>query len=419
MALVHPADASVSTARSRQLLQRAVHRHRALSVDGLLERAFTACFTSLVYPQIWEDPVTDMEALAIGRDSRIVTIASGGCNAMSYLTADPAEIIAVDLNAAHIALLQLKLAAAAHLPHQSAFFKMFAVARDRSNVTLYDQVLRQHLDEPTRRYWDSRTLSGRRRIDFFARNIYRFGLLGRCISSGHVLARMLGADPRRLMDARTREEQIAIFEREIAPLFDRRVVRWLLDHRISLFGLGIPPAQYADLGSGTPSGMADTVRQRLRRLACDHDFSDNYFAWQAFNRAYPQTGENPLPPYLRPSNFDMIRARVSRVRPLQMSFTECLGAMDGATVDRYVLLDAQDWMDDATLNALWQQITRTARPGARVLFRTAARPSLLPGRVAADILEQWNYEETASNHFTARDRSAIYGGVHLYVRRST
>jgi S-adenosylmethionine-diacylglycerol 3-amino-3-carboxypropyl transferase len=39
--------------------------------------------------------------------------------------------------------------------------------------------------------------------------------------------------------------------------------------------------------------------------------------------------------------------------------------------------------------------------------------------VAADILEQWNYEETASNHFTARDRSAIYGGVHLYVRRST
>jgi S-adenosylmethionine-diacylglycerol 3-amino-3-carboxypropyl transferase len=164
---------------------------------------------------------------------------------------------------------------------------MFAVARDRANVTYYDQVLRQHLDEPTRRYWDSRTLSGRRRIDFFARNIYRFGLLGRCISSGHVLARMLGADPRRLMDARTREEQIAIFEREIAPLFDRRVVRWLLDHRVSLFGLGIPPAQYADLGSGTPSGMADTVRQRLRRLACDHDFSDNYFAWQAFNRAYP------------------------------------------------------------------------------------------------------------------------------------
>jgi S-adenosylmethionine-diacylglycerol 3-amino-3-carboxypropyl transferase len=92
--------------------------------------------------------------------------------------------------------------------------------------------------------------------------------------------------------------------------------------------------------------------------------------------------------------------------------------MDAATVDRYVLLDAQDWMDDATLNALWQQITRTARPAARVLFRTAARPSLLPGRVAPDILEQWNYEETASNLFTARDRSAIYGGVHLYVRRN-
>ena len=39
-------------------------------------------------------------------------------------------------------------------------------------------------------------------------------------------------------------------------------------------------------------------------------------------------------------------------------------------------------MTDAQLNALWTEITRTARPGARVIFRTAAEPSLLPGRVA-------------------------------------
>ena len=38
-------------------------------------------------------------------------------------------------------------------------------------------------------------------------------------------------------------------------------------------------------------------------------------------------------------------------------------------------------MNDAQLNALWREITRTARPGARVIFRTAAEPSLLPGRV--------------------------------------
>ena len=86
-----------------------------------------------------------------------------------------------------------------------------------------------------------------------------------------------------------------------------------------------------------------------------------------------------------------------------------------ASVDAYVLLDAQDWMTDEQLTELWSQITRTARPGSRVLFRTAAEPSLLPGRVPEDILSRWDYREAESLDFTRRDRSSIYGGVHLYV----
>ena len=72
-------------------------------------------------------------------------------------------------------------------------------------------------------------------------------------------------------------------------------------------------------------------------------------------------------------------------------------------------------MSDAQLNDLWAEITRTAKPGARVLFRTAAAPSLLPGRVAEALLDRWDYRAEESLDFTARDRSSIYGGVHLYV----
>ena len=38
-------------------------------------------------------------------------------------------------------------------------------------------------------------------------------------------------------------------------------------------------------------------------------------------------------------------------------------------------------MTDDQLNDLWTEITRTASAGARVIFRTAAEASLLPGRV--------------------------------------
>ena len=68
-----------------------------------------------------------------------------------------------------------------------------------------------------------------------------------------------------------------------------------------------------------------------------------------------------------------------------------------------------------TFSALQSTILRTARPGARVVFRTAAEPSLLPGRVPQEILNRWDYAEEESRAHTAADRSSIYGGVHLYV----
>lgn len=164
--------------------------------------------------------------------------------------------------------------------------------------------------------------------------------------------------------------------------------------------------------------MAAVVYERLERLSCGFKLDENYFAWQAFGRGYSREARGPLPPYLRRDNFETIKARADRVEVLNRSFTEYLEAQPDASRDRYILLDAQDWMSDAQLNALWKEITRTAKPGARVIFRTAAKPSLLPGRVAPEILERWDYREAESLAFTARDRSAIYGGFHLYVLKS-
>jgi S-adenosylmethionine-diacylglycerol 3-amino-3-carboxypropyl transferase len=93
-----------------------------------------------------------------------------------------------------------------------------------------------------------------------------------------------------------------------------------------------------------------------------------------------------------------------------------LAAEPRESLDAYVLLDAQDWMNDAALTALWTEIRRTARSGARVIFRTAADERLLPSRVPDEILGAFDYDATQSREFGARDRSSIYGAFHLYVR---
>ena len=406
--------ATLARTASNHAVRGAVHQHAHLTKAGLLERAFTFAFRGLVYPQIWEDPRVDLEALALTPDCHVVTIASGSCNVLSYLTAGPRAITAVDLNPAHVALGQLKLAAIRHLPGQPDFHRFFAEADRRDNFAAYRTHLRPHLDPASRAYWDGRDLAGRRRIGGFARCFYKRGLLGLFIAIAHGVARLHGVDPRVMLTARDRAEQRRLFETKLAPLFDKPLVRFLTDQPATLFGLGIPPAQYVALAGDDPDGIAGALRARLEKLACDFDLADNYFAWQAFGRGYGKHTGAPLPPYLQPDRHAALVEGVDRVEIRHANMVDYLASMPAGSLDRYVLLDAQDWMTDAQLTALWTQITRTAKPGARVLFRTAAVPDLLPGRVPDSLLGQWRYAAAESADFTRRDRSAVYGGVHLY-----
>ncbi len=393
----------------------AVNRSKPLSAEGLRERLFTLAFSNLVYAQIWEDPAVDLKALALNKDSRIITIASGGCNVLSYLTAGPAHITAVDINAAHVALNRLKLAAARYLPNYESFYRFFGAADHAANVSAFKFYILPHLDPMTANYWHGRHgLRRRRRIRRFTNNFYRAGLLGAFIGASHFVAKLNGVNPRVLLKAQTLEEQRRIFDQKFAPLFSRRLFRWLINRPATLYGLGIPPAQYKALAGDDEGGITAVLRKRLERLACGFPLTENYFAWQAFGRRYAPAG-GPLPPYLNPVNFAPVRENASRVAVHHASLTAHLASAPSESFDRYVLLDAQDWMNDAKLTQLWSEITRTAKPGARVIFRTAAEPTILPGRIPEALLARWRYEADLSRELTEKDRSAIYGGFHLYV----
>lgn len=397
---------------ARSLIHEAAASAAPLSQRGLLERLFAKAFEGLVYPQIWEDPLVDMAALQIGPRTRIATIASGGCNIMSYLTAHPAEVLAVDLNPHHIALLRLKLAAAEALPGPDSLLRFFGRADEMANIWVYDRWIAPSLDPTTRGYWEA-GVRGRRRIEGFARGFHRRGLLGKTIGAAHLLAKLHGRNPARMLAASTLEEQRAAFDRVLAPLFDSPVVRGLFNLPIAYFGLGIPPAQLEAMRAEGGDIVA-LVRERVRRLACDFPLSDNYFAWQAFGRRYQPEGS--LPPYLQGRHFPALRANARRVLPRLTSMTTALSERPANSLDAFVLLDAQDWMTDAQLGALWAQIDRTAAPGARVIFRTAAASLPLETAIGADLLAGWRYEAERSRELHAKDRSAIYGGFHLYRR---
>ncbi len=398
------------------LLERAAHTRPANTGRGALERLFTLMFKGFVYNQIWEDPDIDMEALELEPHHRIITIASAGCNILNYLAADPARIIAVDLNSNHVALTRLKLAALRDLPAYDDFFRFFGEANDKANSKAYDNFLSERLDPVTRRYWEKHIPLQGRRINMFARNLYRYGLLGRFIGLLHVVARLHGKRIGVLLDARTPDEQRSLYERTIAPLFDYKSIRFLSKSPISLYALGIPPAQYDELvAAGDP---AQILRQRVEKLACDFPFQQNYFAWQAFGRGYDLEKREAVPAYLREDVYNVIRTRTDRVEVHHASLIDFLKTQEPASLDRFVLLDAQDWMTADVIAQLWEQIDRTAAKDARVIFRTAGPASPLPKKLPAHLLAPWDYLEAESLAWHARDRSSIYGGFHVYKRKA-
>ena len=398
--------------QAKRIIEDAVIRKDAKVGDKLLDKAFALAFRGLVYAQIWEDPVVDMEGLAIHPDARVMCIASGSCNALSYLTAGPASVTAVDLNRAHVALGKLKIAAIKHLPNYERFHRFFAHADHKENAEVYRTMIAPHLDCTSRAYWEQRDIRGRRRISYFTSGIYRQGLLGNFIGLAHVFAKLYKIDLGKLLAAQTLEEQRDVFERELAPVFEKRFIRWLTDQPASLFGLGIPPAQFEHLAGD--ERMAEVLRRRLEKLACDFAVKDNYFAWQAFGRGYNRSESAALPPYLQRANWEAMKERIDRLAVTRANMVDWIGGCEAASMDRFVLLDAQDWMNNQQLDGLWSRITRASRPGARVLFRTAAEPSLLPGRLDETILNKWRYLNEISHDLTRRDRSSIYGGVHVY-----
>ncbi len=398
------------------LLDKAAHQKPATTKRGALERLFTLMFQGFVYNQIWEDPAVDLSALALKPEHRVITIASGGCNVLNYLAANPAKIIAVDLNPNHIALTKLKLVALANLPSHEDFFRLFGHANDKANRAAYDKFLVPHLDDETRRYWDKNVPLRGRRINMFGRNLYRYGLLGRFIGILHAVAKLHGKKLEPILSARTPEEQRRLFERDIAPLFNYKSIKLLSKSPVSLYALGIPPAQYDELvASGDPVAV---LRERVERLACDFPISENYFAWQAFGRGYDVEHREAVPDYLRRETYDVIRSRTGKVEVHHASLTDFLEAQPPQSLHRYVLLDAQDWMNKEQITALWREIDRTAHArDARVIFRTAGPDSPLPRKLPVDVLAPWTYLEQESREGHAKDRSSIYGGFHIYARR--
>ncbi len=398
---------------SQDLLLDAVQNKPIASKQGILQKLFAVYFDGLVYNQIWEDPRVDMQALRLDGDSRVLTISSGGCNAVNYLTVSPESVTAVDLNPHHIYLANLKIAALRHLPDWKSFFDFFGRADVPSNVENYYKYLQPKLDADTRRFW-----TGKKRINYFAQGFYNHARNGYFLRFFHRFAKTIKCDMNELVRAETIAEQEAFFQKNVTPFFDNFIIKALGKTPITVFGLGIPPQQFEELKKDAENGIIDLMRQRAHRLCAGFPIQDNYFAWQAFTRKYDTENKLALPDYLKEENYDLLKQNAFRVDTVIASVIDHIKQQPIGAFNRFVFLDAQDWMNRETLTDLWTAIASRGGANTRIIFRTAGADSPIETALPKDLREKFEYEKDLSLELFKQDRAAIYGGFHLYLLKN-
>jgi len=390
--------------------------------QGVLQKLFAVWFDAFVYNQIWEDPRVDLQALKLDENSRVLTISSGGCNALNYLLENPQSVTAVDLNRHHIFLLNLKIAALKFLPAFEDFFAFFGYGQSEKTIENYEKFIAPNLDEETRKFWESNSLVGkithRRRINFFRKGgLYEHSRNGYFLRFFHKFSHLLGCRPEEVLKAKTPEEQAKLYEKYIAPFFDSFVIKAIGKMPVTMFGLGIPPQQYDELKKDLEgnANLIDVYKERTKRLAVEYPIYENYFAWQAFARKYDTKNRQAVPEYLKAENYEALKQNADQIDTQIGSITDELKNQPVGAFNRFIFLDAQDWMNAAMMTELWSAIAEKAEPGARIIFRTAGAASPIETNLPANLREKFVYEEDFSKALFKQDRTSIYGGFHLYI----
>ena len=403
-------------------LQSAVQSEKATSKQGILQKLFAVWFDAFVYNQIWEDPRVDLQALELNEKSRILTISSGGCNALNYLCESPESVTAVDLNRHHIFLLRLKIAALANLPTYDDFFNFFGHGKHETNLANYKKFIAPNLDAETREFWESNGFFGNllhgKRINYFENGgLYEHSRNGYFLRFFHKFSRILGCKPEELLKAKTPEEQASLYEKYLNPFFDSFVIQAIGKMPVTMFGLGIPPQQYDELKKDLKEGgtIIDIYRERTKRLAVEYPIYENYFAWQALGRKYDTENRQAVPEYLKEERYKTLKANAGKISADVGSVTDKIKHSPKDTFNRFVFLDAQDWMNAEIMTDLWSVIAEKGEVGSRIIFRTASSASPIETNLPDELRDRFQYEEEFSRELFKQDRASIYGGFHLYI----
>ncbi|MEM0969612.1 MAG: DUF3419 family protein, partial [Verrucomicrobiota bacterium] len=319
-----------------------------------------------------------------------VSIASAGDNSLSLLTKDPAKVIAVDLNPAQLACLELRVAAYKTLNH-SELLELIG-ARESSQRWKWYTACRESLEGAVRDFWDER------------RNLIEGGIGAAGKFEGYFRLFRERFLPW-VHDRRSVERLLSIDTVEEARLFYEEVwnsVRWrwlfsLFFSRTVMGLAGRDPAffQYVD------GPVAPRILERTKHALTEIPPATNPYLHWILTGTYGAA----LPHALREEHFETIGSRMDRLEWRQATLEDVVAhAESRMQVDAWNLSDIFEYMSEEATETLLRHLVSVSAPGCRLVYWNMLAPRSRPESMADELesLEYW----AAELHL--RDRAFFY-----------
>ena len=208
-----------------------------------------------------------------------------------------------------------------------------------------------------------------------------------------------------LFDKKSKEEQQEYFDHTWNTRRFRYLFKLLFNkHVLAKRGL---VADYFHFDDGSRS-FAESFYNRSRKAFRNIPVEGNYFVSLYLLGRYINTKE--VPAYLKEKNYEIIRSRLDRIHIITKEAQQWIKQMPDESIDCFALSNICELMSEKETSHLFEEVYRTAKSDARVIFRNLMITRDVPSHMGSLIVK----DDELSKHIFANDRSFVYGKVNAY-----
>lgn len=347
---------------------------------------------ALLYGSTWEDAEVLCEALRpVARGGRLLSIAGSGDNVLALLTLDPVELLAVDINRAQLAALELRSLSFRQLDY-NALLSFLGVLSSATRIRTYLS-LRSGLSAPARQYWDANQGAVRRGIIHSGRFERYLGYFRRWVFPLIHSRRLVEA----FLSLPDRDER----ERFYDTYWNSRLWRLCCRAYFSSFGMTLL-GRYPNSMQQVTLSPGRTLLDRARTAFTAYPPAQNPYITYVLFGNYTQEA---LPYYLTPSAVDIIRPRVDRIHVVHGRIED---AIVETAVDGVNLSNIFEPLADGEFREVYDMLTRRVRPGGRLVYWT-----LFVSRAQTPTSPRTRPLVDTAQALQARSRAASYQELHI------